>query len=124
MQCFILPLNRLTSLPFLPYLLLFSPYVLTSNPCRFFSQQLCLDAQYPVPFNVGAAVHSALAFNHSFTAALKSPPPFYNVSSQWRTEEFFRGWGVQQIQLRTEKRERASGGGSLLIMGSAQFANE
>ena len=24
---------------------------------------------------------------------------------QWRTQEFFSGWGVQQIQLRTEDRE-------------------
>jgi hypothetical protein len=31
---------------------------------------------------------------------------------------FFRGRGVQQIQLRTEDRERGSGGGSPLVRGS------
>jgi hypothetical protein len=32
--------------------------------------------------------------------------------------------GVQQIQLRTLQREWGSGGGSPLVRGSAQFANE
>jgi hypothetical protein len=32
--------------------------------------------------------------------------------------------GVQQNQLRTEDRERGSGGGSPLVRGSTQFANE
>jgi hypothetical protein len=38
---------------------------------------------------------------------------------------FFEGWGGQQIQLRTEGRENGDlGGGSPLVRGSAQFANE
>ena len=36
---------------------------------------------------------------------------------QWRTQEFCSG-GVRQIQLRTEERERGSGGGSPLVTGS------
>jgi hypothetical protein len=32
--------------------------------------------------------------------------------------------GVQQIQLKTGQREQGFGGGSLLLRGSAQFANE
>ena len=40
---------------------------------------------------------------------------------QWRTQEFC-SWGVQQIQLRTE-RERGSGGGSLLVRGSGGSCN-
>jgi hypothetical protein len=39
--------------------------------------------------------------------------------------EFFRGGGVQQIQLRTEGRENGgSGGGTPLVRGSTQFAHE
>jgi hypothetical protein len=41
---------------------------------------------------------------------------------QWHTQEFFSGGEVQQIQLRTER--MGSGGGSPLVSGSAQFANE
>jgi hypothetical protein len=46
------------------------------------------------------------------------------TSKQWRTQEFFRGGGGQQIQLRTEGRQNKSGGGSPLVRGSTQFAYE
>ena len=43
---------------------------------------------------------------------------------QWRTQEFFSGWGVQQIQLRTEDIENGgSGGGSHLVRGSEGSCN-
>ena len=43
---------------------------------------------------------------------------------QWRIQEFFRGWGVQQIQLRTEDRENGgSGGGNPLVRGSGGSCN-
>jgi hypothetical protein len=46
------------------------------------------------------------------------------VSVQWRAQQFCSG-GVQQIQLRTEGREKGGlGGGSALVRGPAQFANE
>jgi hypothetical protein len=41
---------------------------------------------------------------------------------QWRTQEFFSG-EVQQIQLRTEDRQRGSGGGSPLVRGSGGNCN-
>ena len=47
-------------------------------------------------------------------------------SSQWRTQKFCSGGGgVQQIELRTEERERerGSGGGSLLVRGSGGSCN-
>jgi hypothetical protein len=42
---------------------------------------------------------------------------------QWRTQEFFSGGGVQQIQLRTEDRERESEGGSPLVRSSGGSCN-
>jgi hypothetical protein len=42
---------------------------------------------------------------------------------QWHTQQFC-SVGVQQNQLRTEGTEWGSGGGSPLVRGSPQFANE
>jgi hypothetical protein len=45
---------------------------------------------------------------------------------QWRTKEFFRGVGAgstNSVEQRGKK-ERGSGGGSLLVRGSAKFTNE
>jgi hypothetical protein len=42
---------------------------------------------------------------------------------QWRTQEFCSGGGVQQIQLRTEDRERRPGGDSPLVRGSGGSCN-
>jgi hypothetical protein len=49
-----------------------------------------------------------------------SVPPHTSYHRQWRTQEFFfgLGGGVQKIHLRTENRERGSGGGSPLVRGS------
>jgi len=41
---------------------------------------------------------------------------------QWRTQDFFGG-GVQEIRLRTDERERGSGGGSPLVRGSGGSCN-
>jgi len=41
----------------------------------------------------------------------------------WRTQEFWWGGGVQQIQLKTEDREWGSGGGSPLVRGSGGGCN-
>jgi hypothetical protein len=46
------------------------------------------------------------------------------ISMQWRTQEFFsRGGRVQQIQLKTEDRERGSGDGSPIVRGSGGSCN-
>jgi hypothetical protein len=56
--------------------------------------------------------------------------------NQWRTQDFFRGGGLRQKFFRRGgggsinsveyrgQRERGSGGGSPLVRGSTQFANE
>jgi hypothetical protein len=43
---------------------------------------------------------------------------------QWRTQEFFRVGGSTNSVEDRGQREQGSGGGSPLVSGSAQFANE
>jgi hypothetical protein len=43
---------------------------------------------------------------------------------QWRTQEFFRGAGVQQFSWGQREERMGSLGGSPLVRGFAQFANE
>jgi hypothetical protein len=44
---------------------------------------------------------------------------------QWRNQNFFRGEGGSTYSVEeTGQRKRESGGGSPLVRGSAQFANE
>jgi hypothetical protein len=57
-----------------------------------------------------------------FVRSLQEVPTIQVHSDQWRTQEFCSG-GVQQIQLRTEDRERGSGGGSPLVRGSGGSCN-
>ena len=48
----------------------------------------------------------------------------FKIEKQWRTQDFFfRGGGVQKIQLRTGQTERGSGGGSPLVSGSGGSCN-
>jgi hypothetical protein len=50
----------------------------------------------------------------------------YNLDSQWHTQQFFSGGGGGCSTNSVEDRgqiEQGSGGGSLLVRGSAQFAN-
>jgi hypothetical protein len=48
-----------------------------------------------------------------------------DCDSQWHTQELlFGGRGVQQIRLWSEGERTGIWGGSSLVMGSAQFANE
>jgi hypothetical protein len=45
--------------------------------------------------------------------------------SQWRTQEFFRGWGVSTNSFEDRgQKEQGSRGGSPLVRGSNRFANE
>jgi hypothetical protein len=46
-----------------------------------------------------------------------------NLFYQWRTQEFFSGGSTSSVEDRGQ-RERRSGGGSPLVSGSTQFANE
>jgi len=49
--------------------------------------------------------------------------PEHVTALQWRTQEFCSEGGVQEIQLRIEDRERGSGGGGPLFMGSGGTCN-
>jgi hypothetical protein len=53
----------------------------------------------------------------------KSEIKFSGINShlQWRTQEFYSGGGVQQIQLRTER--TGSGGSGPLVRGSGGSCN-
>jgi hypothetical protein len=45
-----------------------------------------------------------------------------SITKQWRTQEFFGGF-KNSVEYRGQ-RERGSGGGSPLVRGSTQFAND
>jgi hypothetical protein len=79
-----------------------------------------------------------LTLLHCYTApSILAAVSVTAVVEQWRTQEFFKGvgWGggyarnffggssTNSVEDRWQ-RERGSGGGSPLVMGSTQFANE
>jgi hypothetical protein len=69
-------------------------------------------------FGISHGIYRAILGRLCFTG-LKSP-------NQWRTQEFFfsiGGGSTNSVEDRGQ-RERGSGGGSPLVRGSTQFANE
>jgi hypothetical protein len=48
----------------------------------------------------------------------------YMSEQQWRTQEFFRGWGSTNSAVDRRQRERGSRDGSPLVRSSNPFANE
>ena len=78
-----------------------------------------------VMWEVSVNTHSWVSSFHTYQHSLNLNHHANSVGfSQWRTQEFCSVvGGVQQIQLRTENRERGSGGRSPLVRGSGGSCN-
>jgi hypothetical protein len=75
-----------------------------------------------------------LSVNYPYVAP-REPAEYDRCGPQWRTQEFFRGGGGVTLGIFFDEgstnsvedrgqRERGSGGGSPLVKGSTQYANE
>jgi hypothetical protein len=75
-------------------------------------------------FRIKGVPHKGVPANFCTKGGLELLKRVLQVTGQqWRTQEFFLGGRVQKIQLRTEDRERGSGGGSPLVRGSGGRCN-